>query len=265
MHYSSSSSDGSSRSGSPDTRATTPPASSECCNSHFPASYIRILASLPSSSTLEALFEKHASCGRLGLVIDDDAQFANDVGQKEWTKVADPVEHCVSKSYTPIGSQPILTTDSIQAGHLRLFSLASLRSVLSIALSAHSTLHVLEKPAFSYLPLTYITAHSFAPSTDGKSGNIPSIDEWKTLWANWDLITLKMIPPSMLHQKPIDLRHKCLFYIGHIPTFLDMLISKSIGGEATEPKWFWKIFERGIDPHVDDPNHCHVHLPPPSS
>jgi len=37
-----------------------------------------------------------------------------------------------------------------------------------------------------------------------------------------------------------------------------MLISKSIGGEATEPKYFWDIFERGIDPHVDDPDHCHV-------
>ena len=56
------------------------------------------------------------------------------------------------------------------------------------------------------------------PSPDGKSGNIPSIDEWKVLWATWDLITLRMIPETMLHQKPIDLRHKCLFYIGHIPT-----------------------------------------------
>jgi len=37
-----------------------------------------------------------------------------------------------------------------------------------------------------------------------------------------------------------------------------MLISKSIGGEPTEPKYFWNIFERGIDPHVDDPDHCHV-------
>ena len=58
-----------------------------------------------------------------------------------------------------------------------------------------------------------------------------------------------------------------------------MLISKSIGGEPTEPKYFWNIFEvrsqifispffmllmtshlqRGIDPHVDDPDHCHNH------
>jgi len=31
-----------------------------------------------------------------------------------------------------------------------------------------------------------------------------------------------MIPQEMLHQKPIDLRHKCLFYIGHIPTYVLM-------------------------------------------
>jgi hypothetical protein len=29
-------------------------------------------------------------------------------------------------------------------------------------------------------------------------------------------ITLSMIPPSMLHSKPIDLRHICLFYLGHM-------------------------------------------------
>lgn len=56
-----------------------------------------------------------------------------------------------------------------------------------------------------------------------------------------------------------------------------MLLSKAIGGSPTEPKYFWNIFEvrtksvcpllwetntrhmqRGIDPHVDDPDHCHV-------
>ena len=47
--------------------------------------------------------------------------------------------------------------------------------------------------------------------------NVPTVDEWEELWKAWDSITLGMIPPSMLHEKPIDLRHKCLFYLGHIP------------------------------------------------
>jgi len=49
-------------------------------------------------------------------------------------------------------------------------------------------------------------------------GNIPTLEEWDRLWTAWDMVTLQMIPYEMLHQKPIDLRHKCLFYIGHIPT-----------------------------------------------
>ncbi|KAL1696034.1 C-type lectin protein [Schizophyllum commune] len=89
-------------------------------------------------------------------------------------------------------------------------------------------------------------------------GNIPTEAEWESLWRAWDLVTLSMIPPAMLHQKPIDLRHKCLFYIGHIPTFLDMLPRPS------EPAYFWSVFERGIDPHVDDPEHCHNHSEVPT-
>lgn len=150
-------------------------------------------------------------------------------------------------------------TNPSRANQENIFSLCGLRSVFSVPLSIFSTLYVLEKSAFVYRPLSYTIANSLASSLDGKYGNIPSFEEWKTVWATWDVITLQMIPKTMLHQKPIDLRHKCLFYIGHIPTFLDMLLHKSIGGGATEPTYFWNIFERGIDPHVDDPDHCHNH------
>ncbi|KAG5341084.1 hypothetical protein C0989_011676 [Termitomyces sp. Mn162] len=70
---------------------------------------------------------------------------------------------------------------------------------------------------------------------------------------------LRMIPPSMLYQKPIDLRHICLFYFGHIPTFLDIHLSRLLQEPHTEPEIFKYIFERGIDPNVDDPTQCHVH------
>lgn len=111
-----------------------------------------------------------------------------------------------------------ISTDPVQATHHLLFSSLSLRSIFSTHITDHCTLHVLEKPTFVYPPLKDIIARSLCPSDDGTSGNIPTLEEWKTLWSTWDLITLQMIPPAMLHQKPIDLRHKCLFYIGHIPT-----------------------------------------------
>ncbi|KAG8923205.1 hypothetical protein FRC01_013058 [Tulasnella sp. 417] len=95
--------------------------------------------------------------------------------------------------------------------------------------------------------------------------SVPTLAEWSTLWSLWDLITLDMIPPSMLHTKPIDLRHKCLFYLGHIPTFLDIHLTRVLRRMGkkeeghTEPEYFKDIFERGIDPHVDDPSVIHPH------
>lgn len=91
-----------------------------------------------------------------------------------------------------------------------------------------------------------------------------------------------MIPKELLHQKPIDLRHICLFYLGHMcvasqmkdevsrrwadilnsPTFLDIHLTRLTKGRHTEPEYFKDIFERGIDPDVDDPTQCHVSIPP---
>jgi len=58
------------------------------------------------------------------------------------------------------------------------------------------------------------------------------------MWAAWDFITQKMIPESMIFEKPIDLRHICLFYTGHIPAFLDIHISRLLGEPHTEPEYF---------------------------
>jgi hypothetical protein len=77
--------------------------------------------------------------------------------------------------------------------------------------------YVLEQPTFIFPQLSDTPSFSTCATRD-KKGNVPTLEEWRTLWSAWDLITLKMIPQEMLHQKPIDLRHKCLFYIGHIPT-----------------------------------------------
>lgn len=160
---------------------------------------------------------------------------------------------------------------------------------------ANWTLHLLERPPISFPPLSLslslpsgytasdvegvsvASSMKSLTSTPANPFGVPTLAEWHGLWAAWDLVTLGMIPTGMLHDKPIDLRHKCLFYIGHIPTlvvlssshvgdrmltvsfrFLDMLLSKALKEPNTEPKNYTVIFERGIDPHVDDPDHCHV-------
>ncbi|KAJ7601033.1 DUF323 domain-containing protein [Mycena floridula] len=94
---------------------------------------------------------------------------------------------------------------------------------------------------------------------------VPCPQDWQNLWAAWDFITLRMIPPTLLFQKPIDLRHICLFYLGHIPTFLDIHLSRLLDEPHTEPQYFKDMFERGIDPNVDDPTKCHAHSEVPDN
>ncbi|KAF9119191.1 hypothetical protein BGW39_000490 [Mortierella sp. 14UC] len=95
---------------------------------------------------------------------------------------------------------------------------------------------------------------------------MPSQDEWTELWKSWDLVTMTMIQhPTMLLEKPIALRHPFLFYLGHIPTFLDIQLSRVLGEPFTEPAYFSVIFERGIDPDVEDPTQCHSHSKVPDT
>lgn len=68
-----------------------------------------------------------------------------------------------------------------------------------------------------------------------------------------------MVPRDELLNKPIKLRNNLIFYLGHIPTFADIHYTRATGSKPTEPEYFYTIFERGIDPDVDNPEICHAH------
>jgi hypothetical protein len=68
-----------------------------------------------------------------------------------------------------------------------------------------------------------------------------------------------MLPKQELQEKPIKLRNACVFYLGHIPTFLDIQLTKTTEGKPSDPTYYWQIFERGVDPDVDNPENCHDH------
>lgn len=132
---------------------------------------------------------------------------------------------------------------------LNMVAACGLRSLLILE-RGDMVLHIVERPSFSFTPLS---------SKPGPHFGVPTVQEFREMWKAWDLVTLGMIPTHLLHVKPIDLRHKCLFYLGHIPTFYNILLSKLLRQPYVEPRKFTAIFERGIDPHVDDPDHCHNH------
>ncbi|KAK1229139.1 hypothetical protein PQX77_007809 [Marasmius sp. AFHP31] len=227
-----------------------------------PRTCVQLAKGSLSPELLQRLYEGHAHDGILGLrltpsLLHKDAGWPS--GHLNETKYL----YCEGYQTEYSSHFEAVQDDAVV---LLTISIALLRPIISYSSSDGCSIYILERPAAVFPPLSHTSP--FDPATTAPAvctkpkttiGNIPTLEEWKRLWAIWDLVTLQMIPESMLHQKPIDLRHKCLFYIGHIPTFLDMLLSKAIGGEPTEPKHFWKIFERGIDPHVDDPDHCHNH------
>ena len=94
---------------------------------------------------------------------------------------------------------------------------------------------------------------------------VPSLHEFEQLWTAWDLVTRRMIAQEELLSKPIKLRNCCLFYLGHIPNFLDVHLTRASDGVPTEPSYYNNIFERGIDPDVDNPELCHAHSEAPDS
>ncbi|CAO1601549.1 hypothetical protein XANCAGTX0491_005204 [Xanthoria calcicola] len=116
-------------------------------------------------------------------------------------------------------------------------------------------LHVLAKPTLAF-------PHRAA---EYAAEPVPNLQEFKQLWAAWDVVTRYMIPEDGLQSKPIRLRNCCIFYLGHIPAFLDIHLTRATVLGATEPKYYQSIFERGIDPDVDNPENCHSHSEIPDS
>lgn len=115
--------------------------------------------------------------------------------------------------------------------------------------SSRYSLWLLERPPFMFPLLSSPRACSsrghlvLKKPYSSSSFGVPSPQDWENMWAAWDFITLRMIPPSMLFQKPIDLRHICLFYLGHIPTFLDIHLSRLLSEPNTEPDEYKVILD----------------------
>ncbi|OAQ66057.1 hypothetical protein VFPPC_14279 [Pochonia chlamydosporia 170] len=136
-----------------------------------------------------------------------------------------------------------------KVGSENLWKHAGLREIGLWTRGDEYGLHMLQKAniPFSKAPSLY------APQT------LPTLQDWQSLWSTWDIVTKHMLPKQELTEKPIKLRNACIFYLGHIPTFLDIQLTKTTKMPPTDPASYYAIFERGIDPDVDNPEQCHVH------
>ncbi|KAJ2558015.1 hypothetical protein EV175_001008 [Coemansia sp. RSA 1933] len=96
-------------------------------------------------------------------------------------------------------------------------------------------------------------------STTTTFSSVPSESEWRQLWSAWDTLTLEIIPREKLHDKPIDLRHPFIFYLGHMPAFADIHMTAADSEPLTEPAIYAQWFERGIDPNIKSKTVSHSH------
>ncbi|TPX50113.1 hypothetical protein SeLEV6574_g01073 [Synchytrium endobioticum] len=113
-------------------------------------------------------------------------------------------------------------------------------------------LHVFQKPPF-FFPRVNVPLMNSAPS----------MTDWGRLWSLWDTLN-GMISVDNFLDKPIELRHPFIFYFGHLPAFVDIQLSRALNEPCTEPTYYTTIFERGIDPDIEDPSKCHEHSEVPS-
>ncbi|KAJ2723435.1 hypothetical protein GGI07_002637 [Coemansia sp. Benny D115] len=92
---------------------------------------------------------------------------------------------------------------------------------------------------------------------------IPLLKEWRHMWSIWDTLILHVIPREKLLERPIDLRHPFIFYLGHLPAFADIHMAAAESAPLTEPAIYAQWFERGIDPNVESRsvNHSHSAVP----
>ncbi|KAJ1923016.1 hypothetical protein IWQ60_006138 [Tieghemiomyces parasiticus] len=93
---------------------------------------------------------------------------------------------------------------------------------------------------------------------------VPTRAEWEAMWAYWDTAIRRMVPREHLDAQPIPLRLPFVFYLGHIPAFVDLRLARALGVSPVRDAEFTRYFERGIDPDIQNPNQCHTHSPLPT-
>ena len=101
----------SSRSGSPDTRATTPSSTLE--KSYLSKNFVYLASTALCLSTLQTLFARHASSGRMGLIVDHNPN-ATFPTQGDWVKQSLPSQPALEYSTSP--AYPVLTSSVCQLG-----------------------------------------------------------------------------------------------------------------------------------------------------
>ncbi|SCZ99550.1 BZ3500_MvSof-1268-A1-R1_Chr3-1g06089 [Microbotryum saponariae] len=149
---------------------------------------------------------------------------------------------------------------------LALFHAARMRLVQRWSDSTQKhTLYLVERPTIAFSLSNHPSLQQFGVTPSPNAYGLPSVDEWKTQWASWDMLVRDIMPQDLLMTKPIPLRHIPLFYLGHLPCFTAIHLSRYFKEPLVEPAAFADMFERGIDPDVETKEISHWHSAAPQN
>ncbi|KDE07160.1 hypothetical protein MVLG_02564 [Microbotryum lychnidis-dioicae p1A1 Lamole] len=149
---------------------------------------------------------------------------------------------------------------------LALFHAAGMRVVQRWSDSTQKySLYLVERPTIAFSLSNHPSLQQFGVTPSPNAYGLPSVDEWKTQWASWDMLVRDIMPQDLLMTKPIPLRHIPLFYLGHLPCFTAIHLSRYFKEPLVEPAAFADLFERGIDPNVETKAITHWHSAAPQN
>lgn len=144
-----------------------------------------------------------------------DQTVQNPSGNEQFTFLANEllkveVSHKARVAITATSCMTLIRAQFSEADVHKLFTEAKLRPIQRWTDSASQySLWLLERPPFSFPLLSHpkpsTSEEVSRPSYSVSPFGVPCMEDWENVWALWDFIT-RMIPPSMLFQKPIDLR-----------------------------------------------------------
>lgn len=92
-----------------------------------------------------------------------------------------------------------------------------------------------------------------APDHDAREHDASTAlaDQLEAAWARSDAL-FGLLTDDALFERPIQLRHPFVFYLGHLPAFAWNQVGRGLLGQPPLQPPFDDLFERGIDPLDDD-------------
>ncbi|KDO27590.1 hypothetical protein SPRG_06858 [Saprolegnia parasitica CBS 223.65] len=124
--------------------------------------------------------------------------------------------------------------------------------------NAQYATYLVQKPLLTLEPTVKASGLKHAPSLEDlenlwrswdakataapRSNQAPTLIEWESLWAALDVVMLQMLPSDHYLEAPVAGRPPFVYYIGHVPAFIDAHVAAAMDEPVTAPASMQDVF-----------------------